>query len=139
MLSKNTYSFSEELPINFNEWINDQKTKKHTSKLMVFEEKSGIKSYIEITNKDNHDYVNFNFFTNNNNKIIEIINTTIEKLEISNCYTLTSTKNKTLLNCLINEGFQVNKKYQTLYKNIKLPIKLEKKYYRKDLKIGVPN
>ena len=75
------------------------------------------------------------------NKILvfEIINTTITKLKISNCYTIISSKNETLLNCLINEGFQVNKKYQTLYKNIKLPIKLEKKYYKKDLKIGVPN
>ena len=140
MLSKKSKdNFSEELPINFNQWLKDQKIKEDIAKLMIFEENSEIKSFIEITNKDNMDYVNFIFFTNNKKKIVEIINTTITKLKISNCYTIISSKNETLLNCLINEGFQVNKKYQTLYKNIKLPIKLEKKYYKKDLKIGVPN
>ena len=140
MLSKKSNdNFSEEIPINFNQWLKDQKIKEDISKLMIFEENSEIKSFIEITNKDNMDYVNFIFFTNNKKKIVEIINATITKLKISNCYTIISSKNETLLNCLINEGFQVNKKYQTLYKNIKLPIKLEKKYYKKDLKIGVPN
>tara|TARA_B100000029_G_scaffold515252_1_gene621362 strand:- start:9107 stop:10048 length:942 start_codon:yes stop_codon:yes gene_type:complete len=136
---KNNVNFSKELPINFNQWIKDQKIKKDISKVMIFEENSEIKSFLEITNKDNIHYVNFIFFTNNKEKIIEIINTTITKLKMSTCYTIISSKNETLFNCFINEGFQMNKKFQTLYKNIKSPIKLEKKYYKKDLKIGVPN
>tara|TARA_Y100000590_G_C15681530_1_gene1000017 strand:+ start:307 stop:1050 length:744 start_codon:yes stop_codon:yes gene_type:complete len=118
---------------SFNNWSENQTNR------FIYEENYKIKSMIEITNKKNCNYIKFYFFTNNKITIRTIIDTILAIYSKSTIYTILPAKNQFIYNAFIESGFQPDKNYVTLYKNITIPIKFEKKQYRKNLKIEVSN
>lgn len=124
---------------SFNNWSENQKSEKKQTHRFIYEKNYKIKSMIEITSKKNCNYIQFYFFTNNKITIRTIIDTILAIYSESIIYTILPAKNQIICNAFIESGFQPDKNYVILYKNITIPIKFKKKQYRKNLKVEVSN